>query len=360
MQAVFLYPVGENWQNFPVTGQGTREVCPAQTTTYELRVVNTNGSVELRQLRVDVIPVAGAPEIRRFTVDPPFQIFTGQCVVVTWQVTGSVNTVQITRNGQSLVNPAPFSGSLQDCPPAGEQTYRINASGPGGQSNNQQIIQVITPTAEPPTPTPVPPNPPAVITTFSVTPNQIQVNQCVNIFWNTTGGTTNVRILRDGNIVLDNASFSGQTQDCLSQAGTVTYTIEARNASGEGVSQSAQVTVTESTPQNPLADTNWQMTRLNQIGVPLADTILTAYFGRDGSISVNGGCNTAFGPYTVSGNNISIGPLAGGQLFCSEEINQQEAAYLAALQAATTFEISGNELVLRDAGGLEVVRFVRL
>ena len=89
---------------------------------------------------------------------------------------------------------------------------------------------MIVPTAVPPTPTPLPPVPPPVITAFSVTPNQIEVNQCVTIYWTTAGGTMAVRILKDGNVVLDNAPFSGQSQDCPGAAGSITYGIEARNA----------------------------------------------------------------------------------------------------------------------------------
>lgn len=360
VQAVFLYPAGENWQNYPTVGQGSREVCPNQTTTYELRVIHLDGRHEVRQQRIDVIPNVSAPEIRRFTVDPAFQIFQGQCVTIVWEVVGSVTNVKVSRSGQMLMDPAPFSGSLQDCPPAGEQIYRLEASGQGGNNNAQQVIQVVVPTAIPPTPTPLPPDPPPVVTAFSVTPNQIEVNQCVTIYWTTAGGTMAVRILKDGSVVLDNAPFSGQSQDCPGVAGSITYSIEARNATGETVRQEQTVSVSESVPPNPLANTNWQVATINVNGLPLPGTNLTAYFGSDGQVSVNGGCNTYFGPYMVNGNSISIGPLGGSQLLCGDDIDAQESAYLTALQSAASFEISGNQLVLRNSAGQEVLRFVQL
>ncbi len=360
VQAVYLYVVGENWQNYPTVGQGTREVCPSQTTTYELRVIHTDGSQEVRQVRIDVIPNVTAPEIRRFTVDPPFQIFQGQCLSVAWEVTGSVTNVRLTRSGQRLMDPAPFSGSLQDCPPAGEQIYRLEASGQGGSNSAQQVIQVIVPTAVPPTPTPLPPDPPPVVTAFSVTPNQIEVNQCVTIYWTTSGGTMSVRILKDGNVVMDNAPFSGQSQDCPGVAGDITYSIEARNASGQTARQEQRISVTEAAPANPLANTNWQVATINVNGLPIPGSNLTAYFGSDGQVSVNGGCNTYFGPYMVNGAGISIGPLAGNQLTCGQDLDVQESVYLTALQSAASFELSGNTLVLRDAAGQEVVRFIRM
>ena len=54
IQAVWVYPQGENFQNFPTTGQGSQQVCPTQTTTYEMRVQNTDGSMETRQVTITV------------------------------------------------------------------------------------------------------------------------------------------------------------------------------------------------------------------------------------------------------------------------------------------------------------------
>ena len=51
---VYVYPAGEDWADSPVTGEGSQEVCPEETTTYELRVVLPNGSVDTRQLTVQV------------------------------------------------------------------------------------------------------------------------------------------------------------------------------------------------------------------------------------------------------------------------------------------------------------------
>jgi hypothetical protein len=41
------------------------------TSTYNLRVVLRDNSVEVRQITIYVEPVAQAPRIERFTVDPP-------------------------------------------------------------------------------------------------------------------------------------------------------------------------------------------------------------------------------------------------------------------------------------------------
>ncbi len=51
---VYVYPAGDDWADFPVTGEGSQEVCPEETTTYELRVVLPDGSVDTRQLTIQV------------------------------------------------------------------------------------------------------------------------------------------------------------------------------------------------------------------------------------------------------------------------------------------------------------------
>jgi heat shock protein HslJ len=56
IQAVWVYPQGENFENFPVTGDGSRQVCPSQTTTYEMRVLLRDGSVTTSQVQINVNP----------------------------------------------------------------------------------------------------------------------------------------------------------------------------------------------------------------------------------------------------------------------------------------------------------------
>ena len=51
---VYVYPGGEPWQNYPVAGTGSQEVCPETTTIYEMRVVLTDGSVDTRGIRIEV------------------------------------------------------------------------------------------------------------------------------------------------------------------------------------------------------------------------------------------------------------------------------------------------------------------
>ncbi|MFN2189928.1 MAG: META domain-containing protein [Candidatus Promineifilaceae bacterium] len=52
--AVWVYPVGQPYDQYPTTGSGSQQVCPSTTTTYELRVQLNDGSVQIRQVTINV------------------------------------------------------------------------------------------------------------------------------------------------------------------------------------------------------------------------------------------------------------------------------------------------------------------
>ncbi len=54
VQAVWVYPLGAQYNAFPRAGQGTEVVCPATTTTYEMRVRLRDGSTQFRQVTITV------------------------------------------------------------------------------------------------------------------------------------------------------------------------------------------------------------------------------------------------------------------------------------------------------------------
>ncbi len=58
VQAVWVYPQGQPFQQFPRVGQGSEQVCPPVTTTFEMRVQLRDGSVQFRQVTINVTPAA--------------------------------------------------------------------------------------------------------------------------------------------------------------------------------------------------------------------------------------------------------------------------------------------------------------
>ncbi len=54
VQAVWVYPLGANYASFPQAGQGSQQVCPTTTTTYEMRVRLRDGTTQFRQVTITV------------------------------------------------------------------------------------------------------------------------------------------------------------------------------------------------------------------------------------------------------------------------------------------------------------------
>jgi heat shock protein HslJ len=128
-------------------------------------------------------------------------------------------------------------------------------------------------------------------------------------------------------------------------------TLTIRDAGG-----ATQVMAKVNTPAG-LSGTSWEVTMYNNgreavVGM-IADSKVTLNFGADGQVSGNSGCNNYSGGYEVSGNALKVGPLASTMMACDKPagVMDQEQQYLAALQNAATYEIVGDTLTIRDAGG---------
>jgi polar amino acid transport system substrate-binding protein len=297
---VYFFAQGENWQDHGVPGEGSQVECPPTTLAYFLRVVLTDNKVETRQITIYVEPAPDAPQITRFTVDPPGQIELGQCVVIRWTVEGDVADAVLMANDIVLWLGAPTQGQYEDCPTtAGRITYNLTATGPGGTSQASETINVVdsvaptattepeqptdtpepeqptdtpepeqptdTPEPEQPTDTPEPEQPTAtpepeeptpttepppgpdmpVIYGFLVTPSELEAGQNVSVQWRVGGGATYTRILRNGEVVIDDAGFNGNVVVTISNAGTYVLVLEAYNDAGDMESAEQTVIATE-------------------------------------------------------------------------------------------------------------------
>jgi ABC-type amino acid transport substrate-binding protein len=243
-QAVYFYAQGQPWQDYPVGAQGSRTVYPAQTTTYELRVVWKNGTVEVRQVLITVLPPPQqAPKITLFSLSPPTQIYVGECVNLQWVVEGQVNNVSLQRSGQVIWSGAPNSGSYRDCPTqVGQVVYTLEASGPGGVTRQQQALNVLAPPpTEQPTATPTLPAP--IINSFVAEPTTVSIGTCLSLSWSVGGAVDDIKILRNDEVIMDGANYIGIAQDCPTVAGQLVYTLFASNVSGLSDSRTATVSV---------------------------------------------------------------------------------------------------------------------
>jgi ABC-type amino acid transport substrate-binding protein len=98
-------------------------------------------------------------------------------------------------------------------------------------------ITISDPTQPTPAPVPAP-----VITTFTVTPGQIQSGQCVTANWVVQGTVDKVVFERNGEDLLPNAPVSGSYTDCPPMSGQVQYGLGAYGPGGKQV-MSVYITV---------------------------------------------------------------------------------------------------------------------
>ena len=358
--AVYFYAQGEAWQNNQVQAVGNRVACPSTTTTYFLRVLKPDGTVEERQSVISVRPNVNAPTVAQFSATPS-QVTAGQCVQLQWDVQGSVTRVTISNQFRVIWENAPSRGNTQDCT-GGQPTtieYKLQATGPGGTSQALKYVSVVSPATATPMPTSPPTQP--VIDTFSVTPSQIQTGQCVQINWSTSGATWLVRLLRNNVLVLDNAAASGSAQDCLSYPGSYTYQLVASTASGQSISRDQSVLVTQAPPTNPLANRTFDLVALNSAPI-LSGTNITITFNSDGTMNGSGGCNNYSGRYTANNGQITMSEVNQTNIFCADPpgVLEQEGAYINALRAAVAFEFPdrSTQMIIRNAAGQEILRYV--
>ena len=124
-------------------------------------------------------------------------------------------------------------------------------------------------------------------------------------------------------------------------------------ASGCGSAKKA--TVTPASPV-PLEATSWTLSGSTALGVALGDVAVSAQF-ENGSVTGSSGCNNYRASYTLSGSQLTIGPIAGTQMACSPAQMAVERAYLDRLAKVAAFTISGSQLTLTDASGHTLLLF---
>ena len=84
---------------------------------------------------------------------------------------------------------------------------------------------------------------------------------------------------------------------------------------------------------------------------PVVGSVLTLVFGTDGTLTGTTGCNSLFGEYDIAGSAVIIEPLGTTRMACtSDQLSQQEAAYVDALgrAASWTMDATGLSLIAED------------
>lgn len=131
----------------------------------------------------------------------------------------------------------------------------------------------------------------------------------------------------------------GKSTTCLMRgAGAIAFSITACSNLGSHLGPSVEGTA-------------WQLVSYNQVPA-LTDFAVTADFV-DGQLSGSAGCNHYFGHYTLAEEQITITETAATEKFCSvpKGIMVQEAAYLALVRQAETYDVEGDRLTIETPAG---------
>lgn len=220
VMAVFFV---ENGSESGVGGHDSRTVCPAQTTTYVLRVIYNDQTTTDFPITISVNP--NSDYTLNFWADA-YSIDAGQCTALRWDVR-NVQAVYLDGEGVPGV-------SARDVCPGGTTTYTLVVTKlDGGQDSRQVTVEVRNAP------------PPAVewprIERFSVSANEIQRGQCVSFEWR-TDNADGVNLLRSGSLLLAGAGTNGSAQDCPDYGGLYEYRLDAYSSLGQD-SQTVMVNV---------------------------------------------------------------------------------------------------------------------
>lgn len=76
-------------------------------------------------------------------------------------------------------------------------------------------------------------------------------------------------------------------------------------------------------------------------------------------ISGTAGCNRFMGSFTQNGDSIVLGDIASTRKACAPDIMAKEQKWLAMLNKVRQVEISGDQLLLKDANGQVIGKLTR-
>lgn len=123
--------------------------------------------------------------------------------------------------------------------------------------------------------------------------------------------------------------------------------------------------VTDSGPMaggggGPVADTalggiRWMLVEVGGTAARAAEPDRAPYLElspSEGRATGNASCNRFSGPYSLTGDSLSFGPLVSTKMACVDSaLNTQETAFLGALEQTRAWRMAGDTLVLAGTAG---------
>ncbi len=241
-----------------VTGQISKLVAPAQTTTYTITATNAAGSATSSA----TVTVLQKPAINSFTAALS-NINAGQSTTLSWSATGATSL-----SIDSGVGDVSGLGS-KSVTPAQTTTYTLTAANAAGSVTATATVTVLQK---------------PVIGSFVASSGNINAGQSSTLSWSAAGATS---------VSIDNGvgDVSGLSSKPVSPAQTTTYTLTATNAAG-----SATATATITVLQKPLIGTFAAATPNINVG---QGTLLTWATSGATTVSIDSGVGVVTGQNSV-------------------------------------------------------------
>ncbi len=174
VKAVYFHAEGERWQEHGVSGAGERQVCPSQSTTYCLRVIKPDDSVEVHRIAVKVQAPPETATARLFAADR-LAVHAGECVTFRWHVEGA-KAVYFYAEGESWqARGVGRVGEQQVCL-FQTTTYRLRVVRRDDSVEVHHVTVLVQPTRDA-----------NVIRDFSVDKASIHAGDCATFRWHVEG-----------------------------------------------------------------------------------------------------------------------------------------------------------------------------
>ena len=164
-----------------------------------------------------------------------------------------------------------------------------------------------------------------------------------------------LRISQAGSTMMacDEAVMAQESEFLMALQAAKSFTLTADTLTIFYEGGSLQFAPVTAAPDQSLENTLWELNTFisgDAASSLLVDTQITAEFNA-GQVSGSAGCNRYFGSYEINGGDITFSPLGSTRMACAAEVMQQEAAFLAALQLASSFQIEWDQLTVQHDGG---------
>jgi hypothetical protein len=230
-------------QNVALDGQlvnpsGQRDVCPTETTTYQLSV-GTGGELGLQEITIvvaDEEPPGHEPVGISFTADRT-SLKAGECTTLHWDVQGGYG---VFLNGGDK----PKSGQQGTCP---DQTVTYSLCVDTGEANECREITIVVTGEEPPG------NEPVEIS-FTADRMGLRAGECATLHWDVQGG---YGVFLNG----DDRPRSGQEEACPDQS--MTYSLCVDTGGAQECREIIIVVADEEPPGNESVEISFTADRTN-------------------------------------------------------------------------------------------------